>query len=206
MIRFLIIFFLFFSVSASGLTLKEVEARMVYGGYLDTLYVAYWAAKQGEVIVPLLGKVLFKYPKYQNEPSASAGAYPFNIIWALAQIDSDHSLKILIKFFGWTTDKLNHELAQLAIEGFQLRRSKQGKTYGILVRREAKLLEKPSEKAGVRRVVRSGQKVRIVKSYIENLNEEGARSGPAVFDYVELIPQEDRGYIQRFGGDFTSFI
>jgi hypothetical protein len=76
----------------------------------------------------------------------------------------------------------------------------------IRVRAEAKLLEQPSESAPALKLLKFGQSVRVLKPFILNPKEEGLRSGPAVFDYIELIPQRERGYIQRLGGDFTSFI
>ncbi len=210
LVSFLLTFLISFSALGSDLSLKEVEGRMAKGGYLDTLYASYWAAEQGEAIIPILEEMLYKPKKYQKEPFAATSAYPFNVIWALAHIDSNHSLKILMKFSGWTTDKLNKDVAELAIKGFQLRRTKQSKVararYGVLVRAEAKLLGQPSESAQVLKLLKSGQSVEVLKPYLENEKEEGPRGGPAVFDYIELIPEGERGYIQRFGGDFTSFI
>ncbi|HEX3046927.1 MAG TPA: hypothetical protein VHY08_19385 [Bacillota bacterium] len=210
LVSFLLTFFISFSALGFNLSLKEVEGRMVQGGYLDTLYAAYWAAGQGEAIVPILEEMLYLPKKYQKEPFTGASAYPFNVIWALAHIDSNRSLKILMKFSKWTTTKLDKEVTGLAIKGFQLRRTKQSKVaracYGVLVRAAAKLLERPSGSAPVLKLLKSGQSVRVLKPYLENQKEEGPRSGPAIFDYIELIPEGGRGYIQRLGGDFTSFI
>lgn len=206
LVSFLLTFLVSFSALGYDLSLKEVEGRMIKGGYLDTLYAAYWAARQGEAIIPILEEMLYKQQKYQKEPFAATSAYPFNVIWALAHIDSNRSLKILMKFSGWTTKNFNKDVAWLAIKGFQLRRTKQSKAYGVLVRAEAGLLERPSESAPVLKLLKAGQSVRVLKPYLENQKEEGSRSGPAVFDYIELIPEGGRGYIQRFGGDFTSFI
>jgi hypothetical protein len=210
LVSFLLTFVISFSALGSDLSLKEVEGRMAKGGYLDTLYASYWASEQGEAIIPILEKMLYQPQKYRKESFAATSAYPFNVIWALAHIDSSRSLKILMKFSGWTTDKLNKDVAELAIKGFQLRRTKQSKVacarYGVLVRAEAKLLGQPSESAQVLKLLKSGQSVRVLKPHLENQKEEGPRGGPAVFDYIELIPEGERGYIQRFGGDFTSFI
>ncbi len=206
LVGFLLTLLIAFSVLGFDLSQKEVEGRMANGGYLDTLHASYWAAGQGEAIVPILEAMLYQEQKYQKEPFSATSAYPFNVIWALAHIDSNRSLQILMKFAGWTTKNFNKDVARLAIKGFQLRRTKHSKAYGVLVRAEAKLLERPSEKAPVLKLLTSGQGVRVLKSYLENQKEEGPRSGPAVFDYIELIPEGGRGYIQRFGGDFTSFI
>jgi hypothetical protein len=210
LVSFLLAFFISFSALGYDLGPKEVEERMIKGGYLDTLQASYWAAEQGEAIIPILEEMLYKQPKYQNGSLTATSAYPFNVIWALAHINSNRSLKVLVKFSVWTTDKFNKDNAKLAIKGFRLRRTQQSKEarmqYGVLVRAEAKLLRRPSESAEVTKFLKSGQSVRILKSYLENRKEEGPRGGPVVFDFVELIPQGDRGYIQRFGGDFTSFI
>jgi len=198
----------FLSASAWGyvLSLKEVEERMVKGGYLDTLYEAYWAAEQGEVILPILEEMLYQPQKYQKGSFAGTSAYPFNVIWALAHINSTRSPQILMKFSSWTTQKFNKDVARLAIKGFRLRCTQKSRAYGVLVRAEVKLLKCPDEKAQVLKLLKSGQSVRILKSYVVNKKEEGPRGGPAVYDYIELIPQKKRGYIQRLGGDFTSFI
>jgi hypothetical protein len=45
------------------LKLQEVEGRMVKGGYLDTLYASYWAAEQGEAMIPILEEMLKKSQK-----------------------------------------------------------------------------------------------------------------------------------------------
>lgn len=206
LIGLLLAIFISFAAWGFDLSLAEVEGRMAQGGYLDTLRASYWAAEQGEAIIPILAELLYHPGKYQKEPFAAAGAYPFNVIWALAHIDSNRSLQILLKYSGWTKETINHGIAALAIKGFRLRRSKQSKAYGVLVRAEAKLLARPSENATVLKLLKSGQSVRVLKPYLENPKEEGPRGGPAVFDYIERIPGGERGYIQRFGGDFTSFI
>ncbi len=206
LVGFLLAFFISFSVLGFDLNRAEVEGRMAKGGYLDTLYAAYWAAEQGEAIIPLLKGMLYQPEKYQKEPFAATSAYPFNVIWALAHIDADRSLKILTGYSAWTTEALNKNVARLAIQGFQLRRAKQNKDYGVVVRAEGKLLERPSESALVLKLLKSGQSVRVLKPYLINPKEEGPRGGPAVFDDIELIPQGERGYLQRLGGDFTPFI
>lgn len=205
-IGLLLICFFSCSALAYGLSLEEVEGRMVKGGYLDSLYAAYWAAGQGEVITPILEDMLFNPRKYQKVPFADTSAYPFNVIWALAHIDSLRSLQILKKFSVWTTQKYSQELARLAIKGLRLRRTKQSKAYGVLVRATAKLLEQPDKKAQVLKLIKSGQGVKILRPYLVKKEEEGPRSGPAVFDFIELVPEGKRGYLQRVGGDFTSFI
>jgi hypothetical protein len=205
LVSFLLAFFISFSVLGHDVNLKKAEERMVKGGYLDTLHASYWAADQGEAIVPLLERMLYNPQKYQKDPLAATSAYPFNVIWALAHIDSDRSLKVLMKFSLWANTDFDKEVAGLAIQGFRLRRSKGDKTLGVLVRTEAKLLERPSRSAPVLKLLKSGQSVRVIKPCLENQKEEGPRGGPAVFDYIELIPEGGRGYIERVG-DFTSFI
>ncbi|MGE5604418.1 MAG: hypothetical protein ACM3YE_01845 [Bacteroidota bacterium] len=167
-VSFLLIILISFSVLGFDLSLKEVEKKMAQGGYLDTLYASYWAADQGEAIIPILEEMLYQPKKYQTEPFEATSAYPFNVIWALAHIDSNRSLKILIRFSGWTTKIFNKDVAGLAIKGFQLRRTKQSKIYGVLVRTQAKLLERPSESALVLKLLQSGQSVRVLKPHLEN--------------------------------------
>jgi hypothetical protein len=183
------------------LTLQEVEKRMVQGGYLDTLRESYWAAAQGEAIVPLLATLLKSREKYQAAPGGATGAFPFNVLWALAHIGGAHSLKVLTDYYADIQD----ETAALAIKGHRLRAAQKSGAYGILIN-EAVLLSRPSQAAGRLKQLRAGQQVKILKERIANPREEGPRGGPALFDRVKLWPSGEPGYIPRAGDDFSPFI
>jgi hypothetical protein len=184
-----------------GLTLQEAERRLIRGGYVETLYGAYWAKEQGEAIIPLLAKMLFKKEEYAKAQGGATGAFPFNALWALAHIHGPTSQDLLAHYYMATNDKT----ALLAIAGHKLRSAQPGQSCGVLVN-EAVLRAGPSEQAKVMKNLSPGQKVKILKEKIDNPREEGPRGGPTLYDQVELIPGGEQGYIPRAGDNFTPFI
>ena len=187
--------------AAGALTLPEVEKRLVRGGYLDTLFAAQWAAAQGEPVIPLLAQMLEKGPQYQEEEGGAVGAYPFNVLWALAHIPDSRSFQVLEKYYDASKDPT----AARAIEGWRLRRNEQSPRFGVLVN-DGALLERPEEKALVVKRIKAGQKVKILQEMIANPKEVGPRGGAAYYDRVELLPSAEQGYLPRAGDDFTPFI
>ncbi len=183
------------------LTLKEVENRMVRGGYLDTLFAAHWAVAQGEAVVPLLAQMLHKGQQYREEEQGATGAYPFNVFWALAHIPSSRSLKVLEDYYAATKDPV----AARALQGWRLRLNEQSSRFGVLIN-DGSLLEDPREKARVVKKIKAGQKVKILQERIANPREVGPRGGAMLYDRVELIHSGEQGYIPRAGDDFTPFI
>jgi hypothetical protein len=183
------------------LTLELAESQLVFGGYTETLLNAYWAVDQGEAIVPLLGEMLQKRRAYDEELGGATGAFPFNVLWALAHIPQPSALKVLEKYSAVSHDPT----AALAITGWQLRAREQGRHYGVLTN-NAPLLEKPEGKACVVKELKAGQPVQVVRQMINNPGEQGPRGGPANYDQVELIPGGEQGYIQRAGDDFSPFM
>ncbi len=183
-----------------ALTLKEVENRLVRGGYTETLLNAPWAVAQGEAIVPLLGQMLKKQKAYDQELGGATGAFPFNALWALGHIPKAAALRVLEKYFAASHDSG----AALAIKGWKLRAEK-GPGYGVLTN-NAPLLEKPGAQARVVKELKAGQAVKIEREMITSPGEEGPRGGPAHYDQVELIPSREKGYILRAGDDFSPFM
>ena len=183
-----------------ALTLKEVENRLVRGGYTETLMNVPWAVEQGEAIVPLLGQMLKKQKAYKKELGGATGAFPFDALWALGHIPKAPALQVLEKYSAASHDPN----AALAIKGWKLRGEK-GPGYGVLTN-DAPLLEKASEQARVVQELKAGQMVKIEREMITNPDEEGPRGGPAHFDQVELIPGSEKGYIARAGDDFSPFM
>jgi hypothetical protein len=183
------------------LTLPAVENRMVRGGYLDTLYAAYWAAAQGEAVVPILAQLLHNRQQYVEELHGAVGAFPFNVLWALGHIPSAASLKVLETYQAASKDAN----AALAIKGWRLRRFQESSRYGVLVN-DGVLLETAGEKSRVVKKLKSGQQVKILQEKIANYREVGPRGGPVYYDRVELLPSGEPGYIPRAGDDFTPFI
>lgn len=183
------------------LTLEGLENRMVRGGYLDTLYTAQWAVRQGEAVVPLLAQMLEKGRQYQEEEGGAVGAYPFNVLWALAHIPGSKSLAVLEKHHAATKDPV----AALALKGWWLRRHEDSPRFGVLIN-DGGLLERPAEKARVVKQVKSGQKVKILQEMIANPRETGPRGGAGYYDRVELVPSAEQGFIPRGGDDFSPFM
>lgn len=187
--------------AGTALTLKEAENRLVWGGYGETLLNAPWAVEQGAAIVPLLGEMLNKKKTYDEELGGATGAFPFNVLWALAHITQAPALQVLEKYAAASRDPG----AALAIKGWKLRAQKQGPDYGVLTN-NAPLLEKPAAKAWVVKQLKAGQAVQIVRAMIASPGEEGPRGGPAHYDQVKLLPGGEQGYIARAGDDFSPFM
>jgi hypothetical protein len=187
--------------AAGPLSLPEVENRLVRGGYLDTLYAAQWAVAQGEAAIPLLAQMLDKGEQYREEEGGAIGAFPFNVIWALAHIPSSRALNALEKYFEATQDPA----AALAIQGWRLRLNEQSSRFGVLIN-DGALLENPREKALVVKKIKAGQKVKIFKEQIANPKEVGPRGGVQYYDRVELLPSGEQGYVPRGGDDFSPFM
>jgi hypothetical protein len=187
--------------AGTALTLKEAESRLVRGGYLDTLRNAYWAVDQGAAIVPLLGQMLNKRKAYDEELGGATGAFPFNVMWALAHIPQAPALQVLEKYAAASHDPS----AALAIKGWKLRAQKQGPGYGVLTN-DTPLLAKPAGNSQVVKQLQAGQAVQIVRAMITSPGEEGPRGGPAHYDQVKLLPGGEQGYIARAGDDFSPFM
>lgn len=183
------------------LALPEVEDRMVRGGYLDTLNAAYWAAAQGEAVVPLLAQLLGNREKYAKELGGATGAFPFNAVWALGRIGKSVSLQVLEKYYFATKDPM----AALAMQGWKLRDRERSPRYGVLAK-DATLLEYPEEKARVLKRLKAGQQVKVLNEKNHNPREVGPRGGPVFYDRVDLVPSGEQGYITRAGDDFTPFM
>jgi hypothetical protein len=183
------------------LALPEVENRMVRGGYLDTLNAAYWAAAQGEAVVPLLAQLLDNRAKYAKELGGATGAFPFNALWALGRIPKSVSRQVLEKYYFATKDPM----AALALQGWKLRDREQNPRYGVLAK-DAALLESAEEQARVLKRLKAGQQVKVLHEKNPNPREVGPRGGPVYYDRVDLVPSGEQGYIIRAGDDFTPFM
>jgi hypothetical protein len=186
--------------AAAPLSLTQVENRLVRGGYLDTLYAAQWAVAQGEAVIPLLSELLDKGEQYRQEGGVT-GAFPFNVLWALAHLPSSRARQALERYYEASQDPT----AALALKGWRLRYNEQSPRFGVLLNAGA-LLENPREKAQVVKKLKAGQQVKILQERIVNPKEVGPRGGPQLYDRVELVPSAERGYIPRAGDDFAPFI
>ncbi|MGO9174818.1 MAG: hypothetical protein ACLQED_01545 [Desulfobaccales bacterium] len=189
------------SEAGPALTLKEVENRLVRGGYAETLFNAPWAVEQGEAIVPLLGQMLKKRKAYDQELGGATGAFPFDALWALGHIPQPSALQVLEQYSAASHDPS----AALAVQGWKLRAQEKGPGYGVLTN-DSPLLEKPAAQARVVKELKAGQAVKIESEAITNPGEEGPRGGPAQYDQVDLIPSGEKGYISRAGDDFSPFM
>jgi hypothetical protein len=187
--------------TAPPLTLQEAEKRLVQGGYLDTLYAAQWAAAHGEAVIPILAQMLEKVRHYREEEGDAVGAFPFNVLWALAHIPGSKSRQVLETYYDATEDPT----AALALAGWRLRYNEQSTRFGVLAR-DGDLLERPEEKALVVKKIKAGQKAKILQEMIANTREVGPRGGARYYDRVELLPSGEQGYIPRAGDDFSPFM
>jgi hypothetical protein len=156
---------------------------------------------QGEAAIPLLAQMLDKGEQYREEEGGAIGAFPFNVIWALAHIPSSRALNALEKYYDATQDPA----AALAIQGWRLRLNEQSSRFGVFIN-DGALLENPREKAQVVKEVKAGQKVKILQEKIANPKEVGPRGGVQYYDRVELLPSAEQGYVPRGGDDFTPFM
>jgi hypothetical protein len=182
-------------------TLEQLEQKLVRGSYLDTLHAAPWAAAQGEAVVPQLAAMLARGQKYDEQWEGATGAYPFNVIWALAQISTPASLQVLEHYFSRT----DNEAAGFGIKGVKLRLEQKNRQYGVLLS-DKPLLAGASQTARSLRELKAGQAVRILQARVVNAAEEGPRGGPALFDYVEVLPSGPKGYVERAGDGFPPYI
>ncbi|MDR3569120.1 MAG: hypothetical protein P4L43_13915 [Syntrophobacteraceae bacterium] len=184
-----------------ALTLKEVENRLVRGGYIETLANAGWAASQGAAIVPILSRMLGQRKGYDKELGGATGAFPFDALWALGHIPLSSALKVLETYGAAGHDPA----AALAVKGWKLRARKKGQGYGVLAN-DGALLENPSAAARVVKRLKAGQAVQIERTMIACPGEQGPRGGPAYYDRVKLLPGGEQGYIGRAGDDFSPFL
>ncbi len=189
------------AAAGPALSLPDVENRLVRSSHLDALNAAYWAAAQGEAMVPLLAKLLDNRLNYQKEPAASTGAFPLNAVWALGRIPKSSALQALEKYYAASKDPM----AALAIKGWKLRAWEQNPHYGVLAK-QATLLEGPEAQARVLKRLKPGQKVRISQEKRPNPKEVSPRGGPVYYDRVDLIPSGEQGYLRRPEDDFAPFM
>lgn len=178
-------------VSPQSVTLEEAENRLVRNGFTESMWEAQWAVKQGAKIVPILDKMLSQKQKYVNSDDFT-GAFPYNAEYALAHIDVDAALAALKKY------KVTY-----GIQGWNLRRSKKSKNYGV-VHFELSMYPAANQK-GKAAKLKPGTQVRIIKAGIENAREESARGGPATYDHVEVLATKKKGYVLRAGDNFDPF-
>jgi glycosidase len=183
----------------SKLSYKVVKHNLLVGeqlGYLDTLYASFWIVKQGDSVIPHVGRLLNECYKDSLQYSS---AFPFNAFWALAQFNSDKARNILAKY-------KNDKQAMFALKASKLRNENPNSKLGVLASNE-ELYQLPSSSSKNIGKLTAGSVVEILQKDIKNENEEGPRGGPAVFDKVRPSSAEGEvGYIQRGGdGGFPPF-
>lgn len=175
--------------------ISDLEDRLINNGYLFSLGEAYWVADQGPAIIPYLDYLLSKQKYYEEKNGYAVGAFPFNVVWALSQIGGKEAEKTLLKY-------QNSADTNLALKALRLRRKDKG--LGVMITEDV-VYRKASNKSPVIDQVKEGEVVRGLKTGIVNNNEEGARGGPAIFDYIEVPSKNIKGYIQRAGDDFLPY-
>lgn len=168
-------------------------------GYLGDLYRAYWAVRQGSLILPAIKSELGIYHKAKEAGHTIAyGGFPLNVFWALAHIDDDLSRAILEEFENIDP------VGKYALIGFNLRR-KLGQEYGVLFNNK-EMKRDCARRAETVELLSEGTEIQILKSNILNSSEMGPRGGASCFDLVKSIQSKNSGYIQRAGDNFPPYI
>jgi len=186
-------------------TFNEVAKQMRIIAYSELGESSYWAVEQGRAIVPHLAKLLAQSSNDRKKALAAGEplvGYPFNVIWALAQIGGAGARAALAQHAARAQDTEDRPLAKLALAGLDLRAKIRKPEAGVLRYDSAPLLVKPSHESPKIRVLKAGQGLRILKSGIENNKETGARGGPTRFCEVQLIPGGHKGYLELEGEGF----
>lgn len=174
--------------------LDEIEQRLTYGGWTETLLNALWAVDQGESVIPYIDLLLIKLSR-QEIDRLDAGAFPFNAIWALAQIGGDKAYDVLIRHHNSMT-------TALAIEALEAR--KQDPLLRVLMNAES-LYRLPSYEARIIAKLEEGCRVIVLSDMVINECEEGPRGGSAWYDYIFVPERQIRGYIMRGGIGFPPY-
>lgn len=186
-------------------TFNEVAKQMRIIAYNQLGESSYWAVEQGHAIVPHLARLLAqsaedkKKALVAGEPLVS---YPFNIVWALAQIGGGQARTALAQQAAHTPDAEDRRMAKLALAGLDLRAKIRKPDVGVLRYASAPLLVKTSHESQKICVLKAGQGLRILKRGIENDKEIGARGGSTRFCEVQLLPGGQKGYLELEGEGF----
>lgn len=176
---------------------EDLIKRLINGGnYQYTLNSSFWVIKQDPKIIYNLDDLLEKYQEFKD-----LGAYPFNIIWALAQIGGDDSILILKKHQGKIIDYA--KVINLAVKAINLRKIK-GTNYGYLLLDQVEVRSFPSKDAPVIKKVVFGTELKLSLRMIKNLREEGLK-GPNQYDEV-VLGDNQMGYILRSTDNFPVFM
>jgi len=178
----------------------EVEQLLIYNGFgyslsaAEDLYAAHGAA-----LFQALEMLLSNANFYQSNPMRT-GAFPFNVLWLLSHIGGAQPRALLERYHKVS----GNVLAELALRGLELREKQADKDYALLYAK-ASLLKSASQEAPVLAELEPGQAFRVLLIRVHNPRETAPRGGPATFDYVELSPSGEKGYIERSGSGDTPY-
>lgn len=181
--------------------LVEAENKMVAGDYAETMRAALWAAGEGEAIVPVMVALLDRRIEYRQREAGFAGAYPFNVLWVLARVDSVINLPILENYYAGSGDKR----ALLAIAGCKLRRISGNGGDGVLMFDNRNLYSEANRTSSVKMSLAAGEEVTVL-SCLQNVEEQDDYGEIQIYDYIRLKASGTTGYIARQDGKFSPFI
>jgi hypothetical protein len=187
--------------AGGGPTFHEVEQLLVFNGFGYSLAAAEeLLARYGARLVPALDTLLTNVRYYEDNPMRT-GSFPYNAVWLLGRIGSNQAKAMLERY----RKHANNVAADYALAGIELRRETKDRDCVVLSKRYT-LFDAPSYLGKPLAELEAGQKVRLIVPRQTNYEESGLQGGPAVFDFIELLPSLERGYIERVGpGDAIYF-
>lgn len=187
--------------SNGGPTFHEVEQMLVFNGYGYSLAAAEeLLVRHGAKLIPPLETLLTNVRYYEDNPLRT-GAFPNNAIWLLGRIGNAQAKAMLERY----RKHANNVIADYALAGLALRRETKDRDCMVLSKRytlysSISYLSKPLLE------LEPGQKARQLMIHQVNYEESNPLGGPATFDFIELLPSKERGYIERVGpGDAIYF-
>ena len=188
-----------------NLTLETLETRLL-GPYIESGYGGYWTAKQGESVIPLIEKMFQKidiYTEQHRNGERSIGMFPYNAIYALANIENPQSKVSLEKCI----DENFSSDCVLALEAWEYRNSHEGGEETVsFARFPMDLYKSSSESSEVLTSLKKGTKVIILDELISNDDEVGFRGGPMRYQRVRIVDSGIEGYIQQRNDSIYLFI
>ena len=183
---------------------KELKKAFL-DGYAVSLSANDDAVKIGNNIVPLLSELLSERidPDERMEEGHELSSYPYNVIWALAQIGGPEAKKALE-----TNMDIDKDLVRFALKAVEIREELKDPKVGIFYdlyygcEKNAILLKEPRETSGEITKIRCGEGIRLI-GMTANPNEMGPRGGDQKYAEIELLDGGLKGFYPLAGIGFS---